>query len=357
MPTLSRTVAGTLPDGRPIHRWRVVTATGISVDTLTLGASLHSVRCPDADGQVADVVVSPPRPTDKLGPGRYFGATIGRYANRIARARLPTPYGVVQLGSNEGNTALHGGPDGFDTRLWSARAIEETGRAGVEFLLISPDGDQGFPGTLRATVSYTLDDDGALRIEYAATSDRLTAVNLTNHTYWNLAGGGDDTILDHDLWVAADHYTPVDVALIPLPGPPRPVAGTPFDLTKPSRLRDVLGAEDEQLSLAGGGFDHNWVLRRHDPGTPELVAVLSHPGTGRRLECLTTEPGLQIYTGNQFAGAEPEFAAFPPVRYGAVAIETQHFPDSPCRPDYPSTWLRPGESYRSTTLFRFTTGA
>ncbi|MYS24178.1 aldose 1-epimerase [Streptomyces sp. DvalAA-14] len=355
MPTVSRSVAGTLPDGRTVDRWRLATAGGISVDTLTLGASLHAVRCPDAGGRVADVVLSPSRLEDKLGPARYFGATIGRYANRIAHGLLPTADGTVRLGSNEGGTTLHGGPEGFDTRLWAARAITGGGRSGVEFHLVSRDGDQGFPGTVEVTVGYTLGEDGALRIDYAAASDAPTVVNLTNHTYWNLAGGTDDTILDHELRVAADHFLPVDAELIPLPGRPRAVLGTPFDLTEPRRLRDVLGAADEQLGLASGGLDHNWVLRRPGGGAPELATVLHHAATGRRLECLTTEPGVQIYTGNQFSGTGAEPAVFSPVRYGAVAIETQHFPDSPRRPDYPSVWLRPGADYRSTTVFRLST--
>ncbi|WP_405592388.1 aldose epimerase family protein [Streptomyces sp. NBC_01190] len=326
----------------------------IIADTLTLGASLHSVRCPDAEGHFADVVLSPPQLADKLGSARYFGATIGRYANRIARGRLPTEHGTVHLTANERGNTLHGGPEGFDARLWSARPTRAGHRAGVEFELISPDGDQGFPGTLRTTVTYTVDDAGELRIDYAATCDRLTAVNLTNHTYWNLAGGADDTVLDHDLRVAADHYTPVDAELIPLPGPPRPVRGTAFDLTEPRRLRDVVDTADEQIRLAGGGYDHNWVLRRSGHDAPELAAVLRHSGSGRRLECLTTEPGLQIYTGNLFSG-DSDPSVFSPVRHGGVAIETQHFPDSPRRSDYPATWLPPGVGYRSTTVFRFST--
>jgi aldose 1-epimerase len=354
MPTVSCTVAGTLPDGRPVHRWHLATAGGISVDTLTLGASLHSVRCPDAQGHLAEVVLSPPRLADKLGPARYLGATIGRYANRIAHGRLPTPDGTVRLRPNEGDHTLHGGPEGFDTRLWAADAPSDGDRAAVRFRLLSPDGDQGFPGNLEATVTYALSEQGELRIDYEATSDSPTAVNLTNHAYWNLAGGVEDTVLGHELWVSADHYTPVDAGLIPLPGPPEEVAGTPFDLREPRRLGDALGVADEQLGLAGG-FDHNWVLRPPEAQGLALAAVLSHPGSGRRLECLTTEPGIQVYTGNHFSGGGPEASGFAPVKHGAVALETQHFPDSPGRPDYPSTWLRPGESYRSTTVYRFTT--
>lgn len=279
MPNVSCTVAGTLPDGRSVHRWHMITAGGMSADVLTLGASLHSVRCPDADGRFADVVLSPALLADKLGAARYLGATIGRYANRIAHGRLPTPHGALRLSVNEGDNTLHGGLDGFDTRLWAALPFMAADRAGVRFRLVSPDGDQGFPGT--------------------------------------------------------------------------------FDLTEPRRIREALSASEEQLSLVGG-FDHNWVLRRPDDRTLVRVAVLRHPGTGRRLECLTTEPGLQIYTGNHFSGSgKVSFGSgegnsgFAPARYGAVAIETQHFPDSPRRSDYPSTWLRPGESYRSTSVFRF----
>ena len=257
-----------------------------------------------------------------------------------------------QLSVNEGGNTLHGGAEGFDTRVWSVRPAGSGALAGVECHLVSPDGDQGFPGTLRASVTYTLSDEGELRIEYAARSDASTPVNLTNHAYWNLSGRSGGTVLDHELWIGADHFTPIDASLLPLPGPARSVDRSPFDLTGPRGLRDALGTAHEQLRLAGG-FDHNWVLR---PGTgtqPRPAAVLSHGPTGRRMQCLTTEPGLQVYTGNHFAGDFPDASGLPITRHGAVALETQHFPDSPRRPDFPSTWLAAGDVHRSTTVYRF----
>lgn len=300
MPNVSSSVAGTLPDGRTVHRWHIATRGGFSADILTLGASLHALHCPDRSGRLANVVVSPRRIADKLSAARYAGATVGRYANRIAGGRLPTRQGMRQLSVNEGGNTLHGGAEGFDTRVWSVRPAGSGALAGVECHLVSPDGDQGFPGTLRASVTYTLSDEGELRIEYAARSDASTPVNLTNHAYWNLSGRSGGTVLDHELWIGADHFTPIDASLLPLPGPARSVDRSPFDLTGPRGLRDALGTAHEQLRLAGG-FDHNWVLR---PGTgtqPRPAAVLSHGPTGRRMQCLTTEPGLQVYTGNHLS--------------------------------------------------------
>ncbi|CAG6395878.1 galactose mutarotase [Streptomyces cocklensis] len=352
MPTVTRSTGGALPDGREVEHWHLA-AGPITVELLDLGASLHSVRCPDRVGRIAEVVVSPLHIADRFGAARYFGATIGRYANRIGGALLPLHGSMLPLSANENGHTLHGGEDGFDLRSWSARPAGDGTVAGVEFTLVSPAGDQGFPGRLEATVTYTLSDEGALAIDYAATSDALTVVNLTNHAYWNLAAGEDETVLDHELQVAADHYTRVDPSLLPLPGPHEAVAGTPFDLREPAGLRRALASGNEQIRMAGAGFDHNWVLRARTPGTVATAAVLSHPGSGRRLECLTTEPGLQVYTGNHFDSSFPDPRGRPVPRYGGIALETQHFPDAPHRPDFPSSWLGPGDVYRSTTVYRF----
>ncbi|MFI1096638.1 aldose epimerase family protein [Streptomyces sp. NPDC020917] len=351
MPTVTPSIAATLPDGRTVRRWRLA-AGRVTADVLDLGAALHSVRCPDRAGQVAEVLVSPLDIAERFGAARYFGATIGRYANRIGHARLPVPGGALRLDANENGNTLHGGADGFDLRSWSGRPAGDGSRAGVEFRLVSPAGDQGFPGTLEAAVTYTLGDEGDLRIDYRASTDALTVVNLTNHAYWNLSGGVEGTVLDHALQVAADRYTRVDADLLPVPETPRAVAGTPFDLTAPRTLRHVLDTDDEQVRLAGGGFDHNWVLGPGDPGAPATAARLVHSASGRRLECLTTEPGLQVYTGNAFDGSFPDLHGRPVAPYGGIALETQHFPDAPHRLDFPSTWLEPGGIYRSTTVYR-----
>lgn len=354
MSTVTHSAAGVLPEGRSVGHW-LLTGGPVTVELLDLGASLHSVRFPDRSGRVADVVVSPLRIADRFGSARYFGATVGRYANRIGGAVLEVPGLTHKLSANEGGNTLHGGAEGFDLRTWSARPVGDGARAGVEFRLSSPAGDQGFPGRLEAAVTYTLGDEGDLAIDYTATSDALTVVNLTNHAYWNLAGGTDETVLDHELRIGADHYTRVDPGLLPLPGPPVPVDRTPFDLREPTPLRRAPATGHEEIRTAGGGFDHNWVLRPRTPGTAAPAAVLTHAGSGRRVECLTTEPGLQVYTGNHFDGSVTGLDGRPVPRFGGVALETQHFPDAPGRPDYPSPWLRPGDTYRSTTVYRFST--
>ncbi|WP_333771718.1 aldose epimerase family protein [Streptomyces sp. IBSBF 2435] len=353
--------AGTLADGRTVHRWRLA-AGAVRADVLTLGASLHALSFPDRTGQSADVVLTPDAVQDKLTVARYLGATVGRYANRIAHGLVPGPDGPVQLSVNENGHTLHGGPDGFDLRIWDASPFRAADGVGVALTLASPAGDQGFPGNVEVTVRYSLSGAGELRLDYSASTDAATPFGLTNHAYWNLSGSRRSTVHDHELYVAADSYTPVDSALIPLPGPPQAVAGTPFDLTGPCRLGLILDrCDDEQLALAGGGYDHNWVLRG-ECGELRLAAVLSHPATGRVIECLTTEPGLQVYTANtpsapaaagQGFGEAP--GSHPLRRHTGVALETQHFPNSPRRPDYPPTWLRPGHPYRSTTIYR--TGA
>ncbi|RAG84338.1 galactose-1-epimerase [Streptacidiphilus pinicola] len=350
-----------LPDGRSVERWTFGSPEGVTAQMLTLGATLSALHVPDREGRRANVVLCAIDIRQLVGEARYFGATVGRCANRVRDGRLPVGAVVHRLPRNErGRHTLHGGPDGFDNRLWQARPIQDDDRVGVAFHLHSPHGDQGFPGNLDVTATYTLDADGALSIDYRAVTDAPTVVNLTNHAYFNLAGEGNGDVLDHLLRIEADHYTPVDRELIPLPGPAAPVAGTPFDFTSPRTLGAHIVATDPQLARAGG-YDHNWVLRRpaNAGGSSRaeglaLAATLWHPASGRRLECLTTEPGLQIYPGNLFDGSVtgPSGRPYPP--FAGVALETQHFPDSPNRPDFPTTVLHPGEFYRSTTVYRFT---
>ncbi|WP_035839769.1 aldose epimerase family protein [Kitasatospora azatica] len=339
----------TLPDGRTVTRWTFGSAEGVTAEVLSLGARLQALRAPDRQGRQANIVLGCESADDLLGAASYFGATVGRYANRIADGALPLGGTVRRLATQPNGHTLHGGPDGFATRLWDGVAVREGRRAGVRLRLHSPDGDQGFPGALTVEVTYLLDPAGELRIGYRATTDAPTVVNLTNHAYFNLAGEGDGTVLDHLLQVEGDHYTPVDGELIPL-GPFEAVAGTPFDLTEPALIGGRVHEDHPQVRLAGGGFDHNWVLRGEGL---RRAAVLSHPASGRRVECLTTEPGLQVYTGNHFDGSLAGRSARPYPAHAGIALETQHFPDSPNRPEYPSTVLRPGEEYRSTTVYRF----
>ncbi|WP_329485140.1 galactose mutarotase [Kitasatospora sp. NBC_01246] len=347
--TVSQEVAAILPDGRRVIRWTIGSPAGATAEVLSLGARLQALDVPDRDGRRANVVLGCDGVGDLLGEAAYLGATVGRYANRIAGGTVPVDGTTHRLRAQPGGHTLHGGPDGFATRLWDGVPVREGRRAGVRLRLRSPDGDQGFPGELRAEVTYLLDPAGQLRIGYRARADAPTVVNLTNHAYFNLAGEGSGTVLDHLLRVDAAGYLPVDEGLIPL-GPVESVAGTPFDLREAAVIGERVAVEDPQVRAAGTGFDHTWVL---DGTGLRRVAVLSHPASGRQVECLTTEPGLQVYTGNHFDGSLTGRSGRPYRAYAGIALETQHFPDSPNRPEYPSTALRPGEEFRSTTVYRF----
>ncbi|MFC1441049.1 aldose epimerase family protein [Streptacidiphilus sp. N1-10] len=351
---------GALADGTPVHRWILTDARGTSAAVLEYGAVLHTVHLPDPDGgtgEAVNVVLGHPDLDGYLAERPpFFGATIGRFGNRIADGRftLDGRTHQVPLSDTPRANALHGGDQGFDARLWSAEPVEVVGGSGVELSLVSPDGDQGFPGTLRATVRYSL-AEGRLRIDYRATTSAPTVVNLTNHSYLNLAGEGCDSVLDHELTLAAAGYLPVDQELRPLAGPPAPVAGTPFDFTAPRLLGERIHDEDGQLAIAGG-YDHCWALEGGRTDAPRVVAVLRHPGSGRVLTLSTTEPGIQVYSGNGLDGSLTGPSGRGYGRYSGVALETQHFPDSPNRGDYPSTVLRPGEEYRSCTVYDFGVG-
>ncbi|MCG6499950.1 aldose epimerase family protein [Kitasatospora sp. A2-31] len=347
--TVCQETASVLPDGRPVTRWTIGSTEGPTAEVLSLGARLQALHAPDRYGRLANVVLGCEGVEDLLGEAAYLGATVGRYANRIADGLLPLGGTTHRLTTQPGGHTLHGGTDGFASRLWDGVPVREGRRAGVRLRLHSPDGDQGFPGALSAEVTYLLDPAGALWIGYRATTDAPTVVNLTNHAYFNLAGEGNGTVLDHLLRVDAPGYLPVDAELIPL-GPVARVAGTPFDLREAAVLGERVADPDPQIRLAGAGFDHNWVL---DGNGFRRAAVLSHPASGRRVECLTTEPGIQVYTGNHFDGSLTGRSGRPYRAYAGVALETQHFPDSPNRPEYPSTVLRPGEEFRSTTVYCF----
>ncbi|MEV4615327.1 aldose epimerase family protein [Kitasatospora sp. NPDC049258] len=334
--------------GSAIERW-TLRCGPLEASVLNLGATLHTLTAPDRSGTPAQLLLSTEELGPLLGPARHFGATVGRYANRIAGSRitldgvehplLPTGHGVT----------LHGGPDGFANRMWEA----EQAPGGVRLQLHSPDGDQGFPGGLDITVSYTLTAE-ALTIAYHAVTTHPTVVNLTNHAYFNLAGEGSGDILGHLLTLDADEYTPVDERQIPF-GPFDPVAGTPFDFTAARPVGK--GIHEDHPQLRGPrGYDHNWVLReRPADGTPARAALLEDPVSGRTLEVLTTEPGIQVYTANHLAGTVTGLAGVPYGPYAGIALETQHHPDSPHQPSYPSTELRPGQEFRSTTVLRLGT--
>ncbi|MER7755050.1 aldose epimerase family protein [Kitasatospora sp. NPDC097643] len=347
--TVTQETLGGLPDGRRITRWTFGSRTRVMAEVVNLGARLQALYTPDRAGRRVNVVLAGGSVEDLLGEAAYFGATVGRYGNRIAGGVLPLDGRTHRLATQAPGHTLHGGPDGFATRLWDGVPVRADRQVGVRFRLRSPDGDQGFPGAITAEVTYLLDPDGELSIAYRAATDAPTVVNLTNHAYFNLAGEGSGTVLDHDLRVEAAGYLPVDEELIPL-GPVEPVCGTPFDLREARRIGAHLAEDHPQLRLAGRGFDHNWVL---DGDGFRRAAVLSHPASGRRVECLTTEPGLQVYTGNHFDGSLRGRSGRRYDQYAGIALETQHFPDSPNRLGYPSALLRPGEQYRSRTVYRF----
>ncbi|MEU8516255.1 aldose epimerase family protein [Kitasatospora sp. NPDC048722] len=335
--------------GAAIQRW-TLTAGPYEASVLTLGATLHTLTAPDRVGRRAQLLLATDELAQILGPARHYGTVVGRYANRIDGSRITIDGEDHPLAPTGGGTTLHGGPDGFANRMWAATEIP----GGVELRLHSPDGDQGFPGALDVTVAYTLDARGELTIAYRAATTKPTVVNLTNHAYVNLAGEGSGDVLGHLLTLDADAYTPADERQIPT-GRIEPVAGTPFDFTTARPIGKSVHDEHPQLT-GPGGYDHNWVLRpRPADGTPARAALLEDPVSGRTLEVLTTEPGVQVYTANKFQGAVTGASGVAYGPFAGIALETQHFPDSPHHPDFPSTVLRPGKEFRSTTVLRFGT--
>lgn len=342
-------VAGQLPSGAEVLECSLANGAGMEARILTLGATLRSLLIPDVRGESRDVVLGFDRVEDYLRGSDYLGATIGRFANRIARGRFSLGSRAYQLSCNSPPNAEHGGVEGFDRRIWSiSGSAEDAGAASVTLSLLSPDGDQGFPGELVVRVTYTLRED-ELRLDYSARASATTVVNLTHHSYWNLAGGGD--ALGARLSIEADAYTPVDEHMIPT-GELRPVEGTVFDFRTPqaigARIRD---ASEPQLAI-GHGYDHNFVLRGA-AGALHRAARLEDPRSGLALELLTTEPGLQLYTGNCLSGAIPGKGGCLYRQGDGVALEPQHFPDSPNKAHFPSTVLEAGRDWSSTTVFRF----
>ena len=340
-------------DGQRVDRFTLANRRGLRVELLTYGGTVRAVWAPDRDGQLANIVLGF---ADLAGylqePSPFFGCIAGRYANRIANGVFSLDGETYHLATNDGPNHLHGGVRGFDKRIWDAQELREDDGAGVCFARISPDGEEGYPGLLTAAVTYRLDDENRLRIDYRAETDRPTVVNLTNHTYWNLGGEGSGSIEEHVLCFAASRYTPVDASLTPT-GELAPVADTPFDFTAPARIGARLRDDHPQL-LIGRGYDHNMVVDRA-PGDASLleVAGLSDPGSGRSLRIWTTEPGIQFYSGGYLDGTRIGSGGRTYRQGDGVALETQHFPDSPNQPAFPSTVLRPGVVYASTTIFAF----
>ena len=342
---------GTTPDGTAVEIFTMTNANGLEIKAITYGGIITSLKAPDRDGRLGDVVLGYDNLQGYIDASPYFGAIIGRYGNRIGGARFELDGQVHSLAANDGTNHLHGGIKGFDKVVWEGEPFESEGGVGVIFRYVSPDGEEGYPGTLRVQVTYTLTPSDELLVDYLATTDRATPVNLTQHSYFNLRDAGASDILDHHLMIAADGYTSVDATLIPT-GQIAPVEGTPFDFTTPHTIGERISGPHPQLGF-GGGYDHNWVLS----GTPAegmtLAARVYEPVSGRTLEVLTTEPGIQFYSGNFLDGSITGKGEVVYQHRSGFCLETQHYPDSPNKPEFPSTILRPGEEYRSTTLFRF----
>lgn len=335
---------GRTPDGASVELYTLTNAKGSEARIATYGGTVVSLKVPDRSGVMGDVVAGFDSLEGYLKPPPYFGAIIGRYGNRIGNAHFSLNGMQYTLARNDGENHLHGGVRGFDKRVWTARLLSPQS---LELSYVSKDGEEGYPGNLSATVTYTLTDANELKIEYSATTDKDTVVNLTNHSYFNLAGEGD--ILGHQVVMNADRFTPVDKGLIPT-GQLRSVAGTPFDFRTVKTIGERIEQKDDQLML-GHGYDHNFVLNRSGSGL-DLAAKVTDPKSGRVLEVLTTEPGLQFYTGN-FLDGTLEGKGKTYTRRSAFCMETQHFPDSPNKPNFPSTVLKPGGTYRTTTVYRF----
>jgi aldose 1-epimerase len=339
-------------DGSQVDLYTLKNSNGIEATITNYGGIVVSLKVPDRNGKLGDVVLGYNTLNDYIGSTPYFGALIGRYGNRIAKGRFTIAGVEYQLAQNDDSNALHGGRKGFDKVVWQAEKVDSSEGPALKLTYTSKDGEEDYPGTLRCTVIYTLTNKNELKIEYFAETDKPTVVNLTNHSYFNLKDGGASDILGHELMIKASKFTPVDKGLIPT-GELKPVAGTPFDFNQPTAIGARVENEDEQLKF-GKGYDHNWVLDRPGKGL-ELVASVYEPNSGRFMEVLTTQPGLQFYCGNSLDGTNKGKGGTVYQHRAGLCLETQHFPDSPNHPDFPTTELRPGEKYRQTTVYRFST--
>ena len=346
---------GATSDGTAVEKYTLRNSHGIEANVITYGATLQSLLVPDKNGKVDDVVLGFDDVQGYQNNGTvYFGATIGRFGNRLAGGQFSLDGKTYQVPQNDKTNALHGGTQGFDKRVWKAEPSNGNGWVGVKLTYLSADGEMGFPGALNTEVTYSLNEKNELRIQYRASTDKPTVLNLTNHSYFNLAGAGNGDVLKQVATLHASHYTPVNEKLIPTGELPA-VSGTPMDFLKPTAIGKNIKADHQQLKYAEpkqGGFDFNWVLDTKGD-VSKLAAEVSDPQSGRRLQLFTSEPGVQLYTGNFLDGSIHGKAGKVYPHWGAFTLETQHYPDAPNQPKFPSTRLDPGRTYTQTTVFTF----
>ncbi len=343
---LNQSPFGQTPDGTPVDLYTLKNRQGMVCKVMTYGAIITEVHVPDRQGHYDDVVLGFDNLDGYLQGHPYFGAIVGRVANRIAQGKFTLNGKTYTLATNNPPNHLHGGIKGFDKVVWQAESVQLTDGVGVRFTYLSQDGEEGYPGNLKVEVAYMVTDNNELRIDYRATTDQDTPVNLTNHSYWNLAGPEHGDILDHVMMINADQYTPVDETLIPT-GELKPVAGTPMDFRQPT----AIGARLDQVGGNPVGYDHNYVV--NGGGKLALVARVDEPTTGRQMDVLSTQPGVQFYTGNFLDGKLTGKKGVVYRQHQGFCLETQHFPDSVNHPNFPSTILKPGETYAQTTVYRF----
>lgn len=351
-PGIEKTTYGQLPDGQTADLFTLRNAAGMTAKITNYGGILVELTAPDKEGKFEDVTLGLDSLSSYVKNNPFFGALVGRYGNRIAKGKFTLDGKPYTLFVNNMGNHLHGGKVGFDKVLWTATPVEGDEPA-LKLAYTSKDGEEGYPGNLSVTVTYTLQKDNALKIDYQATTDKPTVVNLTNHTYFNLTGGAKRDVMDHVLTLNADRFLPVDETLIPT-GKLQPVSGTPFDFTKPTVIGSRINDSTDTQIKYGGGYDHAWVLNG-EAGSLKKAATVYEPTSGRVMEVSTTEPAVQFYTGNFLNGKVVGREGFPYKKRYALCLETEHYPDSPNQPSFPTTTLRPGETYKTTTIYQFST--
>lgn len=342
---------GNLPGGQEVTEFTFANSNGMEVKIMDFGGIITSLKVPDRDGNIEDIVLGFDNLQGYLGEHPYFGALIGRYGNRIAKGKFTLEGNEYTLAVNNGENHLHGGLKGFDKVMWDAVIIENEAVVGLKLHYLSKDMEEGYPGNLDVEVVYTISDKNEIKVDYRATTDKTTVINLTQHSYFNLEGKGSENILDHEVMIKADNFIPVDPGLIPT-GELVPVTGTPFDFSQLTKVGGHINDDNAQIKI-GGGYDHCWVLNKSDENALDWVIKVLGPVKGRVMEMATTEPGVQFYSGNFLDGTlTGKDDVTYPHRY-AFCLETEHYPDSPNQPQFPSSVLRPGEEYKSTTIFKF----